>query len=154
MSRFGIRKKLQSIFGQPSKTQYQQYSVRFLLPDGTETVVQAEERYNLLMASQSLPAPIGTGRRAGGSCPDGGCGSCQVEVLDGTGLTPMTESEKQTLDAFVAGTPHEGNPRNPGKPYTEKTRLACYAKIIGNGAIVRVPELVDFEALSGDKNGM
>ena len=44
------------------------------LPDGSVQVVQAEEGYNLLMASQDLPSPISTGRRAGGPCPDGGCG--------------------------------------------------------------------------------
>ncbi len=152
MSRFGIRKKIRSLMG-TQRPEIIRHSVTYILPDGTEQVVQAEERYNLLMASQALPSPIGTGRRAGGSCVDGGCGSCRVEVLDSTGLTPMSPGEKATLDAYVAGDPHEGRCREPGEPYTEQTRLACYAKIVGSGARVKVAELVDFEALQGEKNG-
>lgn len=154
MSRFGIRKKLKSLMGAPTESKYQTYSVTYVLPDGSEHVVQAEERYNLLMASQSLPSPIGTGRRAGGMCPDGGCGTCQVEILDSTGLTPMTDSERKTLDAYVAGDPHEGHPRQPGEPYTENTRLGCYTKIIGHGARIQVKELVNFEKLAGEQDGM
>ena len=154
MSRFGLRNKLKSLLNSQPTSKYQSYTVTFVLPDGTEKVVEAEERYNLLMASQSLPSPIGTGKRAGGMCPDGGCGTCQVEVLDSTGLTPMTDSEKQTLDAYVAGEPHEGHPREPREPYTELTRLGCYTKIVGNGGRVQVKELVNFEKLAGDKNGM
>jgi ferredoxin len=152
MSRFGLRNKLKQMLGQ-QKREIIRHRVTYILPDGTEQTVEAEERYNLLMASQALPSPIGTGRRAGGSCVDGGCGSCRVEVLDATGLTPMTEAEKATLDAYVAGEPHEGRCREPGEPYTEFTRLGCYAKIVGSGARVEVSELVDFEALQGEKNG-
>lgn len=148
MSRFGIRRKLKSLL-QNDTPSYQTFSVTFVLPDGTEKVVEVEEKYNLLMASQSLPSPIGTGRRAGGTCPDGGCASCQVEIVDTTGLTPMTDSEKQTLDNYVAGTEYEGHPREPGKPYFHNTRLACYTKVVGNGAKVQVRTLVDFEALRG-----
>ena len=42
---------------------------------------------------------------------------------------------------------------NQGEPYTEFTRLACYAKVVGSGARVQVAELVDFEALQGEKTG-
>ena len=47
---------------------------------------------------------------------DGGCASCQVEILDETGLTPMTDPEKETLDDYVSGTDYEGRPvsREPG----------------------------------------
>ena len=152
MSRFGIRDRLRKAFG-TQRTEITRHAVTYVLPDGTERVVQAEERYNLLMASQSLPSPIGTGRRAGGPCPDGGCGSCRVEILDATGLSPMTDSERATLDAYVAGDPHEGRCREPGEPYTENTRLACYSKILGPGARVQVTELVDFDKLSGETDG-
>lgn len=148
MSRFGIRRKLKSLI-KPEKPTYKTFSVTFVLPNGTEEVVEVEERYNLLMASQSLPSPIGTGRRAGGSCPDGGCASCQVEILDTTGLTEITDSEKKTLDNYVTGTDYEGNAREPGEPYLPNTRLACYTKVVGSGARVQVRTLVDFEALRG-----
>ena len=154
MSRFGLRKKLRSAMGMSTqRKEIVRHSVTYVLPDGTEQVVEAEERYNLLMASQSLPSSIGTGRRAGGSCPDGGCGSCRVEVMDASGLTPMSEREKTTLDAYVAGEPHEGRSREPGEPYTEYTRLACYAKIMGSGGRVELHDLVDYEKLSGDVDG-
>jgi ferredoxin len=148
MSRFGIRRKLKS-FLQTDKPSYQTFSVTFVLPDGTEKLIEVEERYNLLMASQALPSPIGTGRRAGGTCPDGGCASCQVEILDSTGLTEMTDSEQQTLDNYVAGTEYEGHAREPGKPYFPNTRLACYTKVVGSGAKVQVRSLVDFDSLRG-----
>lgn len=148
MSRFGIRRKLKS-FLQTDKPSYQTFSVTFVLPDGTEKLIEVEERYNLLMASQSLPSPIGTGRRAGGTCPDGGCASCQVEILDATGLTEMTDSEQQTLDNYVEGTEYEGHAREPGKPYLSNTRLACYTKVVGSGAKVKVRSLVDFDSLRG-----
>jgi len=153
MSRFGLRKKLRSLVQQTKKTSYQTYSVTYILPDGSRQVVEAEERYNLLMASQSLPSPIGTGRRAGGTCPDGLCALCRVEVLNSTGLSEMAEHEQESLDGYVAGTPHEGREREPGEPYGPKTRLACQVRIIGNGGVVQVPALVDLDALRGDADG-
>ena len=149
MSRFGIRKRIKSLMSQSGPT-YQTYSLTYILPDGTKQLVQAEERYNLLMASEVLPAPISTGRRAGGTCPDGYCGLCRVEVIDSSGLTPMKEMEKNTLDDYVKGTDHEGRKREPGEPYTENTRLACHVKIIGDGGVVQVSKLVDFDGLRGD----
>ena len=148
MSRFGIRRKLKSLI-KTEKPTYEIYSVTFILPDGTEQVVEVEESYNLLMASQTLPSPIGTGRRAGGTCPDGKCASCQVEILDATGLTPITDSEIESLDNYVLGTDHERRTREPGAPYTPNTRLGCYAKIIGSGARVQISTLVDFDSLRG-----
>ena len=153
MSRFQIRKRLKGFLGGSTKPKYQTYTVTYLLPDGTQQRVEAEEKYNLLMASQSLPSPIGTGRRAGGTCPDGKCALCRVEIEDTTGLSPMGEYEKQSLDDYILGTPHEGRERQPGKPSTPKTRLACQVRIIGDGGVVRVPALVDFEALRGDEQG-
>ena len=149
MSRFGIRKKLKSIFQNTSEP-IPEYSVTYILPDGSEQVVVAEERYSLLMASQSLPAPISTGRRAGGTCPDGYCGLCRVEIDDPTGLSEMTDSERKALEDHVKGTEHEGRARQPGPPLTPHTRLACHARIIGDGGRVTVAALVDYDSLRGD----
>ena len=149
MSRFGIRKKLKSIFQNTSEP-IPEYSVTYILPDGSEQVVVAEERYSLLMASQSLPAPISTGRRAGGTCPDGYCGLCRVEIDDPTGLSEMTDSERKALEDHVKGTEHEGRARQPGPPLTPQTRLACHARIIGDGGRVTVAALVDYDSLRGD----
>ena len=117
MSRFGIRKRLkQMLDGGPAEIVH--FPVNYELPDGSVQVVQAEEGYNLLMASQDLPSPISTGRRAGGPCPDGGCGLCRVEVVDGTGLSTQTERERETIAAHVRGDPHEGRAREPGSRTT------------------------------------
>jgi hypothetical protein len=68
MTPFGIRKRIQKSLGiGPVERNIVQFPVTFLLPDGSSRTVQAEERYTLLMASQALPSPISTGRRAGGS---------------------------------------------------------------------------------------
>ena len=153
MSRFGIRKRLLRMLGQSKSPSYTTYNVTYLLPDGTEKTIAAEEKYSLLMASEALPSPIGTGRRAGGTCPDGLCALCRVEIEDATGLSEMGEFEKKALDNHVLGTPHEGRPRTPGAPLTPNTRLACHTRIIGDGGRVRVASLVDFESLKGDING-
>ena len=129
------------------------YPVTYVLPDGTEKQVEAEEHYSLLMASQALPAPIGTGRRAGGTCPDGGCALCRIEVIDATGLSPMTDSERASMQALADGKPHEGRNREPGPVPTPTSRLACYAKIVGPGARVQVLELFDYDSVRGDPNG-
>jgi len=150
MSRFGIRKKIKGLMKSKPEP-IPEYSVTYILPDGSEKVVVAEERYSLLMASQSLPSPIGTGRRAGGTCPDGYCGLCRVEIEDGTGLSTIKDNELKTLEDHVKGTDHEGRPREPGPPLTEKTRLACHTRIIGDGGRVRVAALVDFDALRGEQ---
>ena len=129
------------------------HSVSYELPGGDVQVVHAEEGYNLLMASQDLPSPIRTGRRAGGPCPDGGCGLCRVEVLDQTGLSGMTERERSTIDAHVRGEPHEGREREPGPPANDLTRLSCYCRIQGSGGRVRVLELFDYQSIAGDPDG-
>ena len=152
MSRFGIRKRLKSMLdGGP--TEITRHPVAYLLPDGTTQTVHAEDGYNLLMASQALPAPISTGRRAGGPCPDGGCGLCRVEVTNGTGLSTMSDRERSTLEAHVRGDPHEGRSREPGPPANELTRLACFCRIQGPGGEVRVLELFDYASISGDPDG-
>ena len=152
MSRFGIRKRLKKMIdGGP--TEITRHSVSYLLPDGTTQVVHAEEGYNLLMASQDLPSPISTGRRAGGPCPDGGCGLCRVEVTNPTGLSSMTQRERDTIAAHVRGEPHEGREREPGPEANELTRLSCYCRINGPGGEVRVLELFDYGTISGDPDG-
>lgn len=57
MSRFGIRNKLKQAFGKQRK-EIVRHAVTYVLPDGSERVVEAEERYNLLMASQNLPSQL------------------------------------------------------------------------------------------------
>ena len=153
MSRFQLRQRLKGLLGAKPATHIPYFDITYVLPDGTEHCVQAEEKYSILMASQSLPSSIGTGRRAGGQCPDGRCGLCRVEVADATGLLPMDSYEKRSLEDYVAGTPHEGRERQPGDPITANTRLACQAKIVADGARVIVPAVVDYEALRGDING-
>ena len=153
MSRFGIRKRLLKMLNKRQGPSYITYKVTYLLPDGTEKTIEAEERYSLLMASEALPSPISTGRRAGGTCPDGLCALCRVEIEDATGLSPLKEYEKRALDDHVAGKPHEGRPRKPGPPLTPNTRLACHTRVVGDGSRVRVAALVDFESLKGDING-
>ncbi len=154
MSRFGIRKRLRSALGVGRRpVEIIRYPVTYVLPDGGEQTVQAEEYYSLLMASQALPAPIGTGRRAGGTCPDGGCALCRVEIIDDSGLSVMTDSERESMQALAEGKPHEGRNREPGDQPTPTSRLACYAKIRGPGARVQVLELFDYDSVRGDPDG-
>jgi len=154
MSRFGIRKRLKKALG-VGKRRHEiiRYPVTYVLPDGSEHVVQAEEHYSLLMASQALPQPMGTGRRAGGTCPDGGCAQCRVEVLDPTGLSPITDGERASMQALADGKPHEGRSREPGPPPTPTSRLGCYARVVGPGARVQVLELFDYDSVRGDPDG-
>ena len=154
MSRFGIRKRLKQALG-VGKRRHEiiYYPVTFVLPDGTEKTVEAEEQYSLLMASQALPAPIGTGRRAGGTCPDGGCALCRVEILDATGLNAMTDGERDSMQALADGKPHEGRPREPGPAPTPTSRLGCYARVVGPGARVQVLSLFDYDSVRGDPTG-
>jgi len=152
MSRFGIRKRIKSAIGK-GPPEIIRHPVTYVLPDGTEQVVHAEEGYNLLMASQDLPAPISTGRRAGGPCPDGGCGLCRVEIIDGTGLSAQKDMERATIAAHVKGEPHEGRDREPGPPANDLTRLACHTRINGGGGRVKVLELFDYDSIKGDPDG-
>ena len=80
MSRFGIRKKLKKLAGVDQRPEIVRYAVTYVLPDGSERTVQAEEGYTLLMAADAVGMTISTGRRAGGTCPDGGCALCRVGI--------------------------------------------------------------------------
>jgi ferredoxin len=153
MSRFGIRKKLRGLLGETQRAEIVTHPITYVLPDGTEMVVEAEDRYNVLMASENLPSPIGTGRRAGGACPDGRCGLCRVDQIDGTGLSPLSDREKEVMDDFAKGVEHEGRPREAGPPREEDSRLACHCRIIGPGGRIQVLELMDFDGIRGDPSG-
>jgi ferredoxin len=155
MSRFGIRKKLKTLVkGDAPPPEIVRYAVIFELPDGTERTLQAEEHYSILMAADAQGMTISTGRRAGGTCPDGKCGLCRVEVLDASGVKPISTFEQQTIDDFTAGTPHEGRNREPGPPPNELTRLGCHTKIVGPGTRVRVLELFDPDSIRGSEDGL
>ena len=155
MTPFGIRKRVKRILGLgagPSE-EIVRHRVTFVLPDGSEETIEAEDRYNLLMASQALPAPIANGRRAGGPCPDGACDLCRVEILDATGISPRTDFEVKVMQDGTAGTEHEGRPRKPHPAFGDSTRLACHARVVGSGGRVKVRALVDFDALQGEDDG-
>lgn len=130
MTPFGIRKRLKGLVGQGQAPQVTRFPLVFVLPDGTEQTVQAEARYTLTMASQFLPSPIATG------CPDGQCGQCVVEVLDGTGLAAPSDSERKVTDKWH-------------KTPDPKRRLACHARVEGPGAKVRVFALFDYDTVRG-----
>ncbi|MED5369559.1 MAG: 2Fe-2S iron-sulfur cluster-binding protein [Myxococcota bacterium] len=149
MSRFGIRKRLKSALGMGKGPQIVRHRVTFVLPDGSEQVIEAEEHYSLLMAADAAGITISTGRRAGGTCPDGLCGLCRVEVLDSAGLSAKKDAEQKAIDDHVAGTPHEGRERKPGPPATPNSRLGCHAKIRGPGARIQVQALFDPDSIMG-----
>ena len=148
MSRFGIRKRLKSRLGigRPERS-IVSYRVTYVLPDGSEQVVEAEERYSLLMASQALPAPISTGRRAG--APAGwALRPCRIEVLNATRLTPMSDAERTRADArgrqaprragSGAGARHHGG-RATGVPHQDHRARRK----------VRVAALFDYDSVRG-----
>lgn len=134
MTPFGIRKKLKSLVGRDQQPAIVRYPLTFVLPDGSEHRVEAEEHYTLVMASQTLPAPINTG------CPDGACGKCRVEAHDGTGLSPRKDAERKVIARWM-------------KDATPNTRLACHARVAGPGARVEVFDLFDFKSVQGDLEG-
>lgn len=120
MTPWGIRNRIKGLVGAGGAArtaQDESLSLHIVLPTGKEHEVKAEPRYTIVMASQTLETPIATG------CPDGGCGGCTVDVLDGTGLAPPTAAEKKLLD----------------EKWKEKPtfRLACHARITGSGARVK-----------------
>ena len=154
MSRFGIRKRLRGLVeGKSTRDTYVTHALTYVLPDGSEKIIEAEDRYNVLMASEALPAPISTGRRAGGPCVDGLCGLCRIKMIDETGISPLSEMEKRAMDECAAGLPHEGRKREPGPPVEADSRLACHCRIVGPGGRVQVLELMDFDGIRGDPSG-
>ena len=128
-------------------------AVTLLLPDGSERTVQCEKHYSILMAADANGLTISTGRRAGGTCPDGACDLCRVEVVDASGLSARSEHELKVMNDHAAGMPHEGRPRTPAAPPGPNTRLGCHAKILGSGSKIRVAELFDPDSVKGDAAG-
>lgn len=148
MSRFGIRKRLKAMLDK-SDPEITTANVTFILPDGKSQKLEVEQHYSILMAADAKGITISTGRRAGGTCPDGRCGLCRLEVLDATGLSAMKDAESEAIDDHVAGTEHEGRPRKPGPPRKDNHRLGCHAKIRGSGAVIQIPELFDPDSIKG-----
>jgi ferredoxin len=63
------------------------------------------------------------------------CSTCHVYVQAGMeGLTPMTEREKSTL-GMVTGT-------------RGTSRLACQARVVGDGVVIELPEGMYIQSLS------
>lgn len=133
MSRFGLRKKIKGLISKPEQQPVaKSFSVEMTLPDGEVHRVTAEPKYTLVMASQSLDTPIEVG------CPDGNCGGCVVDVTCGDGISGPTEREMSLLIEH-----HEGS--DPSH-----VRLACHARVIGDGSKVTVRKVWSMEdALGG-----
>ena len=130
MTPWGIRNKLKGALGRaPAPAPTPQVELRLVLPGGDEHTVRCEPKYTLVMASQTLDTPIAT------NCPDGHCGKCAVDVLDGTGLAPPTPAEQRILTEFNLPT---------------NVRLACHAKVAGSGAKVRVREVWTMSSVKGE----
>lgn len=126
MTPFGIRKKLKSLLGldapkgstTPKEQEVPNYTVTFVLPDGSSYQARAKEGDTLVMSSNRGPQPIATG------CADGSCGTCRVEVLlSHDQLTPETEHERNTKRANNV----------PGE-----YRLGCQTGVLGEGIKVRI----------------
>ncbi|MDP2312253.1 MAG: 2Fe-2S iron-sulfur cluster-binding protein [Pseudomonadota bacterium] len=131
MTPWGIRNRLKGLVGGSTAASKREESLtlHIVLPTGKEYEVKAEPRYTIVMASQTLETPIATG------CPDGGCGGCTVEVLDGTGLAPPTAAEQKLLDEKWKGKPN--------------FRLACHARITGSGARVKAMSVWTMDTTRG-----
>jgi ferredoxin len=129
---WGIRNRIKGIVGGADKKATRsddELTLTIVLPTGKEYSVKAEPRYTVVMASQTLETPIATG------CPDGGCGGCTIDVLDGSGLAPATAAEQKLLD----------------EKWKEKPtfRLACHARIIGSGARVKATSVWTMDTTRG-----
>lgn len=127
MTPWGIRKRIQGVLGKGTPVASEQVEVRLTLPDGVEHTVRCEARYTLVMASQTLDTPIST------DCPDGACGHCAVEVLDGRGLLDPSPAEARIIAEKGLGA----------------QRLACHAKVGGNGARVKVKRVWTIDSTRG-----
>ncbi len=136
MTPWGLRAKLKGavgglVGGRGGAAAVEQVRVRVVLPSGVESEVRCEPRYTLVMATQTLDTPIATG------CPDGTCGGCDVDVLEGgDALLPPSAAEQRLLTEKHAG--------RSGK------RLACHAKVVGDGAKVRVHKVWSMDSTRGE----
>jgi len=68
-----------------------------------------------------LETPIDT------PCNEGECAACAVVVLDAAGLAPPSDAER----ALMASHPR-------GLKFASDERLACFARVVGPGAVVQV----------------
>lgn len=129
MTPWGIRAKIKGALGRgpTAPREDERFSLTFVLPNGSEYGVKCESRYSLVMASQMLETPIATG------CPDGHCGGCAVDVIDGSGLAEPAATEAKLLTEKC-------------KP---NQRLACHARVIGNGAKVKVLTVWTMDDIKG-----
>lgn len=128
MTPWGIRKRIKSALGRSGPAEREaSYTLTLVLPDGSAHEVRAEERYTLVMASQSLETPIATG------CPDGHCGNCAVDVLEDKGLAAPSEAEAKLLREKA----------RPGQ------RLACHARVVGGGGRFRVHQTWSMATTAG-----
>jgi ferredoxin len=136
MSRFGIRKRIRRAVSGRADGGDRTHIVRLRLPDGSTHEVVAEDRYTLVMASQSLSTPIDT------QCPDGGCGSCVVDILEApdSSLSPAASKE---ADAYREC--HSAN-------LPAGVRLACHARVVGPGLLVGVRHVWNIEDLGGESD--
>ena len=153
MTPFHIRQRLKALIGDGPPAADDRCAITFVLPDGTERAVQSEKHYSILMAADANGLTISTGRRAGGTCPDGACDLCRVEVLNDAGLSPMKPDEAEMMDNHTNGLPHEGRPRTPVAARGPRTRLGCHAKVLGNGAKVQIAALFDESTIKGSMDG-
>ncbi len=123
MTPFGIRKKLKALLGlgkppKPPPPPRPKYLVTFVLSDESDYAVEAKQGDSLVLASGRGPYPISTG------CSDGTCGTCSVEVLDGSSnLTPADSYEEDTK-------------KNNG--VADHMRLGCQTAVLGEGVKVRI----------------
>ena len=133
MSRLGIRRRLRSFLGKDSASPVQTTGIRFRLPDGTEQDVEVEANYTLAMASQLLESPVDQG------CPDGECGGCVVDILEGAvSLKPTSDREKTAYKMKYEQLMPDGE------------RLACHARIAESGAVVAIRRVWRLDEFRGE----
>lgn len=132
MTPFGLRKRLKGALGLGGREASTSRRVTFVLPDGQEQGVEAEDRYTLVMASQTLATPIAT------ECPDGHCGGCAVEIA--AGVDALSKATTAEVEAYT-----KGQKRAP----TPSDRLACHARVVGDGARVKVRRVWTMDTYRG-----
>jgi len=130
MTPFGIRNRIKAVLGRsnaPAAT-VEQISLEIQLPNGSSQTVRCEAGYTLVMASQSLETPLAT------NCPDGHCGDCVVDLVEGKGLRVPTQAEQKLIEEKYPG---------------QNVRLACHARIESSGAKVKARRLWTMDQVKG-----
>ena len=126
-----VRKRVGRWMGRAPQA-VERIEVTFVLPDGSERTVPTEPAYTLHMASQLLETPIHT------PCPDGACGDCRVRILAGLeSLRPPSQAEADLLLKALGPDPDPA------------IRLACHARLTGNGVRVQVDRIWRLEDVRG-----